>query len=114
MVVEMLLVEIAIKDAIIFYQNYYISLLPINSKENRDIWRCNYAISQLQIMNNILNESKELDYKKLTNLISIFGNMNKGLEQFSSKDIDQAHININTNIYLLLNSLTPFLEKDNN
>jgi len=114
MVVEMLLVEIAIKDAIIFYQNYYISLLPINSKENRDIWRCNYAISNLQFMCNILNESKELDNQKLTNLISIFGNMNKGLEQFSSQDIDQAHNKLNTNIYLSLNALTPFLKNDNN
>ncbi len=112
MVVEKLLVEIAVKDAIIFYQNYYISLLLINSKENRDMWRCNYAISKLQIMSNILNESKELDNQKLTNLISIFGNMNKGLEQFSSQDINQNHIKLNTTIYLSLNSLIPFFDKN--
>jgi len=114
MEVKVLLLEIAIKDAIIFYQNLYINLFPINNNENRDMWRCKYAISQLQIMCETLNDLKEMDNKQFKNLRSIFGGMNKGLEQFSSPDIDQTHNKLNATIFRSLNALIPFFVNNEN
>jgi len=87
--------RVTIQNAIKFYQS---TVIKLNCRENKnDIWRCNYAISQLEYMLNIIDSDRLM--KKFGEVQSCFNAMNKGIEQFDSLEINREHIRLNNEIY---------------